>query len=336
VTFIPDVERHLEWYIGTEEPRGKAGGYAIQGAGNIFISQVTGSLSNVIGLPLPEGSRLAALDPARRRRETLDALARQLEFLAGERPVLLLVEDAHWSDPSTQDLVTLVVERAATLRLLIVVTFRPEYQAPWVTNPVATQLALNRLSQAQVTTLLGSLAQGKSLPEEVVDHIAARSDGIPLYVEEMFGALRDAAVMIEAEGGYNLTRPLHEATVPATLQDSLMARLDRVAPAKAVAQAGAAIGREFPYDLLAAVASRQSEAELQSALDRLAESGLVFRRGVAPHATYLFKHSLVQDTAYGSLLRDPRRELHARIAKALTETSKTLTATSQNIGPALE
>jgi class 3 adenylate cyclase len=287
-------------------------------------------IANVIGIPMPEGSRLAALEPTRRRRATLDALARQIELLCSERPVLLLVEDAHWIDPSTQDLVTLLIERTAALPLLIVVTFRPEYQAPWLTNPVATELTLNRLSRAQVLMLLGSLAQGKSLPEDIIDHITARSDGIPLYVEEMFSALRDAGVITETEGGYHLTRPLHETTVPATLQDSLMARLDCIASAKAVAQAGAAIGREFDHKLLAAAADID-DAVLQRGLLNLVAAGLVFARGTPPDALYSFKHALVRDAAYAGMLRSTRQQLHGRIALQLENAPTDVSASQPEI-----
>jgi len=279
-------------------------------------------IANLVGVPLPEGSHLGELEPARRRQATLEALVDQLDTLACHRPVLLLLEDAHWIDPSTQDLIAIAVDRAARLPLLIVVTFRPEYEAPWVADPIATQLALNRLPRAQVTALLASLAPGKALPPEAIEHIAARSDGIPLYVEEMFGALRDSGVLAETESDYHLARPLHDAAVPATLQDSLMARLDRVAPAKLVAQVGAVIGREFEHSLLVAAAGVEVEA-LQKGIADLIASGLVFARGKPPEATYSFKHALVQDAAYGSLLRSHRQRLHARIGEALEAAAST-------------
>jgi len=273
-------------------------------------------IANLLGVPLSEGARLASFEPTRRRQLTLEALAGQLDILTSQRPVLLLLEDAHWIDPSTQDLITLAIERATRLQLLIAVTFRPEYQAPWVGNPIATQLALNRLARAQVTALLASLARYKALPEEAVEHIAARSDGIPLYVEEMFGALCDAGVLAEAEGGYHLARPLHGAVVPATLQDSLMARLDRMAPAKAVAQVGAVIGREFEHGLLAAAAG-MNPAAIEQGIGDLVAAGLIFARGSAPDAVYSFKHALVQDAAYASLLRSRRQALHLRVVDAI-------------------
>lgn len=299
---------------------------------------------SLLGGPRPEDSRLASLDSGRRRQLTLEALADQLAVLTAERPTLLLLEDAHWIDPSTQDLMTLMVERAATMALLVVVTHRPEYLPPWSANPIATQLALNRLPRAQVIGLLASLA-GKPLPEAVVDHIVARTDGIPLYVEEMFGALREGGILAERDEGYFIARPLDGVAVPITLQDSLMARLDRPGSAKEVAQIGAVIGREFSHEILAAVAGIDQSA-LASGLGDLVAAGLIFARGAAPATTYTFKHALVQDAAYGSLLRRRRQELHRRIAEwveaelpALVDQQPELIAhhytEAESIGPAI-
>ena len=207
------------------------------------------------------------------------------------------------------------VDRIKTLPVLLIVTFRPEFAAPWVGRSHVTSLALNRLGERETAAIIARLAGNKVLPADMMAEIVERTDGIPLFVEEMTKAVLEA----ESEGEARRTAaavPSPALAVPASLHASLMARLDRLGPAKEVAQIGATIGRKFSHALLAAVV-RQREAELGSALDRLIAADLLFRQGVPPHATYLFKHALVQDAAYGTLLREPRRALHARIAEIL-------------------
>ena len=207
------------------------------------------------------------------------------------------------------------VDRIADLRVLLIVTFRPEFEPPWIGRPHVTALTLNRLAQRDIDAMIDRVVGNKQLPANIRQDIIERTDGIPLFVEEMTKAVLEA----ESEGEARQTAaavPSPALAVPASLHASLMARLDRLGPAKEVAQIGAAIGREFSHALLAAVV-RKPEAELESALDRLVAAGLLFRQGVPPHATYLFKHALVQDAAYGTLLREPRRALHARIAETL-------------------
>jgi len=280
-------------------------------------------IEHLLGRPLPNGSRFVGMDPEQRRQLTLKALVAQLGRLSRLRPLLLVLEDAHWIDPSTQELVGLAVAQAPALQVLILVTYRPDYNPPWGSNAVATQLALNRLTQGQVRGLLNGLAGEQPLPGEVVEHILARTDGIPLYVEEMFGALRDSGVLVEAEDGYRLARPLEGATVPASLQDSLMARLGSDDTAKLVAQVGAVIGREFRHALLEAIAGLE-EASLRRGLDHLIGVGLVIARGPALEANYSFKHALVQDAAYASLLRSRRQQLHGAIVVHLEQSGDAL------------
>ena len=268
-------------------------------------------------LSLPNDGRYPALelDAPQRRQRTLEALTSQLAGLARQRPVLMIVEDAHWVDPTSLEVFGRTVDQIKTLPALLIVTFRPEFNAPWAGRSHVTSLALNRLGARETTAIIARLVGNKELPADMMAEIVERADGIPLFVEEMTKAVLEA----ESEGEGRRTAaavPSPALAVPASLQASLMARLDRLGPAKEVAQIGAAIGREFSHALLAAVA-RQSEAELGSALDRLIAAGLVFRQGVPPHASYLFKHALVQDAAYGTLLREPRRALHARIAETL-------------------
>ena len=268
-------------------------------------------------LSLPNDGRYPALEltPNQHRQRTLEALASQLAGLARQRPVLLIFEDAHWVDPTSLEVLGRAVDRVKTLPVLLIVTFRPEFAAPWVGQSHVTSLTLNRLGERETAAIIARLVGSKALPADVMAEIVERTDGIPLFVEEMTKAVLEA----ESEGAARRTAaavPSRALAVPASLHASLMARLDRLGPAKEVAQIGSAIGREFSHALLAAVA-RKSEAELGSALDRLVQAGLLFRQGAPPHATYLFKHALVQDAAYGTLLRANRSVQHRRVAEAL-------------------
>jgi predicted ATPase/class 3 adenylate cyclase len=269
-------------------------------------------------LSLPNDGRFPSLDaltPEQRRQRTLEGLASQMATLARRNPVLMIFEDAHWADPTSLEVFSRCVDQIATLRVLLIVTFQPEFEPPWIGRPYVTALTLNRLAQREVDAIIGRLVGNKILPTNIRHDIIERSDGIPLFIEEMTKAVLET----ESQGAAEQTVaaiPSATRAVPASLHASLMARLDRLGPAKEVAQIGAAIGREFSHALLAAVA-RKRDAELQSALDRLIEAGLLFRQGTPPHARYLFKHALVQDAAYGTLLREPRRSLHARIAETV-------------------
>lgn len=247
--------------------------------------------------------------PEQLRQQTLEAIVSRTEAFAAHNPSLIIFEDAHWSDPTSLEVLNLIVDRIRKLRALLIVTFRPEFAAPWMGESHVTALSLHRLTERQSGALIDRIEDGKHLPEQVRRSIIERTDGIPLFVEEMTKAVLEAQG--EAEGQHSTG-----TAVPATLQASLMARLDRLGPAREVAQIGAALGREFSHSLLAAVAEIPG-SELDSALERLAGSGLLLRRGVRPYRVYIFKHALVQDTAYSTLLRERRRALHARIARVL-------------------
>jgi class 3 adenylate cyclase/predicted ATPase len=268
-------------------------------------------------LSLPNDGRYPTLeaDPEQRRQKTLAALGLQLETLTRTSPVLMILEDAHWSDPTSLEAFGRTVDRVRTLRVLLIVTFRPEFEAPWVGQPHVTALTISRLAERDVGNLIDRVVGNKLLPANTRQDIVERTDGIPLFVEEMTKAVLEVGGELEAMQTAAAV-PSPALAVPASLHASLMARLDRLGPAKELAQIGAAIGREFSHALLAAVVPKP-EAELGSSLDRLIRAGLLFRKGVPPHATYLFKHALVQDAAYGTLLRQPRRALHARIADIL-------------------
>jgi class 3 adenylate cyclase/predicted ATPase len=273
-------------------------------------------LADLLSLPASERHPLPNLSPQRKKERTLKALIQQLEGLAREQPVVMVFEDAHWIDPTSRELLDLTVDRVRSLAVLLLVTFRPEFQPPWTGQPQVTMLALNRLDRHDRTVLVEQIAGGKGLPDEVVAQIVDRADGVPLFVEELTKTVLESGLLREEADRYVLDRALPPFAIPTSLHDSLMARLDRLASVRHVAQIGAAIGREFPYALLRTV-SRLPEDELQAALSRLVASELVFQRGTPLDAVYTFKHALVQDAAHGSLLRSSRQQLHAQIAEAL-------------------
>ncbi len=282
------------------------------------MAEVVPLVAALLGIPLGGRYALPQLTSDMLKRRTLEALAGQLAALARIKPVYWLVEDVHWIDPTTREFIGLCLDRIRDFRVFVLVTFRPEFASPWGHLPHVTGLTLNRLARRQCTELIESLCSGKALPAEVLDQIVAKTDGIPLFIEELTKTVLESGLLAERDGHYVLTGPLPPMAIPATLQDSLMARLERLSPVKEVAQVGSAIGREFSYDLLAAVAPAGAN-ELKEALTQLVNAELVFARGEPPDATYVFKHALVQDAAYASLLRARRQQLHARIAKVLEE-----------------
>jgi class 3 adenylate cyclase len=268
-------------------------------------------------LSLPNDGRypIIELAPQQRRQKTLEALTARLVALLKLKPVLMVFEDVHWCDPTSLEALGRTVDRLRTLDVVLIVTYRPEFEPPWIGRPYVTILSLNRLGEREVSAMIARVTGNKSLPEGIRRDIIERTDGIPLFIEEMTRAVLEA----ETEGHARRTAavvPSSVVAVPASLHASLMARLDRLGAAKEVAQIGAAIGREFSHALLASVANKDEKA-LQSAVDALSRAGLLFCQGVPPSATYLFKHALVQDAAYGTLLREPRRALHARIGEIL-------------------
>jgi class 3 adenylate cyclase/tetratricopeptide (TPR) repeat protein len=271
-------------------------------------------------LEVPTGERYPALTltPEVQKRRTLQALVDQLAGLAAQQPVLALYEDVHWVDPSTLELLDLLVERIQPLHALVLITFRPEFQPPWTGQAHVTALTMSRLGRRQGADLVARVTGNKTLPAEIVEQIVARTDGVPLFVEELTKTVLESGLLADKGDHYELSGPLPPLAIPTTLHDSLMARLDRLAPVKEIAQTAAVIGREFSHELLAAL-SPLSEADLSSALGQLVAAELIFRRGTPPEATYSFKHALVQDAAYQSLLKSKRQQLHARIAEALEE-----------------
>jgi predicted ATPase len=282
------------------------------------IAETAPLFASLLSIPTADRYPPLALSPAQQRRLTLAALLDQLEALARQKPVLMLFEDVHWADPTSLEVLDLIVERVRALPVLVLITFRPEYEAPWAGLSHATSITLDRLAAAEVESLAMRVAGGLALPREVMAQIIAKTDGVPLFVEELIKAVLESDLLIQEPQGWRLDGPLPPFAIPATLQDSLTARLDRLAPVKEIAQIGAAIGREFSYPLLRAVAGRD-EAALRAALAQLEEAELLFCSGAPSDARYTFKHALVQDAAYETLLKSRRQILHRRIADALRD-----------------
>ncbi|MCZ6731059.1 MAG: AAA family ATPase [Gammaproteobacteria bacterium] len=288
-----------------------------------LISQATQEI-NVIAplfaslLSIPVEGRYAPLEmtPERQKEATLEALVAQMDGLSRKQPVLLIFEDVHWADPTSLELLGLIVDRAQSVPVLVVITFRPEFSPPWTGHSHVTSLTLNRFSHSLAFKMVDEVTGGKPLPDEVRDQIIEKTDGVPLFVEELTKTVIESGLLEDRGDLYALTAPLPPLAIPSTLHDSLMARLDRLGRVREVAQTAAVIGREFSHGLLAAV-SPLTQNELRDALAQLMDAALIFRRGTPPRVHYVFKHALVQDAAYESLLKSKRRELHGRIAKAL-------------------
>ena len=275
-------------------------------------------LASLLSLPVPDRYSLPAMSPERHRRRMIDAVLALLLAMAAGRPVLLIVEDLHWVDPSTIEFLTLLLDQVPTAPLFALFTARPSFQAPWPARSHLLVLSLNRFTRRQTELMVGNVAGSKSLPPEVVQQIGDRTDGVPLFVEELTKTVLESGLVREVADHFELTGPLLPLAIPTTLRDSLMARLDRLASVKAVAQLAATLGRAFPYELLRAVAPLE-EAALQRELARLVEAELLYQRGVPPEATYVFKHALIQEAAYESLLKSARQQHHQRIAQTLVE-----------------
>ena len=246
----------------------------------------------------------------------MHALLTMLLRIAARQPVLFVMEDLHWVDPSTLEFLSLLVDQGPTARILALLTFRPDFSPPWTGRSHCTQVTVNRLPRRQAVEIIRQVAHGKALPPEVVEQIVAKTDGVPLFVEELTKMVLESGLLQEREDRYELTGPLPPLAIPATLHDSLMARLDRLAMVKGLAQLGATLGREFSYELLQAV-SPWDEGTLQRGLHQLVEAEFLYQRGVPPQATYLFKHALIQEAAYQSLLRSTRQQYHQHIAQVV-------------------
>jgi class 3 adenylate cyclase/tetratricopeptide (TPR) repeat protein len=277
-------------------------------------------IASILSIPCEERYGALTVTPQKHKDETLRSLVDLAEAAARKQPSIVLYEDVHWADPTSLEVLDLLIERVHSFPLLILLTHRPEFRPLWDAHGHVTGLNLSKLMRAQSRSMVSKLVGNKALPADLVEQILAKTDGMPLFVEELTKSILESSQLKEAADRYEYAGPTHSITIPVTLRDSLMARLDRYVQVKEIAQIGAAIGREFSYELIAAVAP-QTKAELDDALERLTASGLAFRRGTPPEATYTFKHALVQDAAYDSLLKTRRQELHRQIAQVIEERS---------------
>jgi len=270
----------------------------------------------LLSIPLAEGYTPLTVSPEQQKQQTLQALLTILLKIAAQQPVLFVMEDLHWVDPSTLEFLTLLVDQGPTARILAFFTCRPDFHPPWTGRSHLTQVTLNRLPRRQAAELTGRVAHGKALSPDVIEHVVAKTDGVPLFVEELTKMVLESGLLQEREERYELTGPLPPLAIPTTLHDSLMARLDRLAAVKGLAQLGATLGREFSYELLQAV-SPWDEDTLHQGLHRLVQAEFLYQQGLPPQATYTFKHALIQEAAYQSLLKRTRQQYHQRIAQVL-------------------
>jgi predicted ATPase len=289
---------------------------ALLSQGRSDLAEALPLIAELLTIPMDGRCKPLELTPQQRKQHTLATLVAQVEGLAADQPVMMLFEDAHWSDPTSLELMDLLVDRVPTLPVLVVVTFRPEFASSWVGRPHVTSLGLSRLLPRHCIAVIAGITDGKALPKEVADQITERSDGVPLFIEELTKAVLESGALVDVGDRYMVTRPLQSVAIPTTLEGSLLARLDRLASARETAQIGAALGRRFSHDLIAAVAAMPPQ-QVEDSLTRLEIAELLYRRGTPPDAEYTFKHALVQNAAYGSLLRSKRQKIHARIAATL-------------------
>jgi|RhiMetdeSRZDD1v2_1073273.scaffolds.fasta_scaffold00425_30 class 3 adenylate cyclase/tetratricopeptide (TPR) repeat protein len=275
-------------------------------------------IASMLSITCEERYGAITITPQKHKDETLRSLVDLAEAVAHKQPTLMVYEDLHWADPSSLEVLDLLIDRVRSFPLLVVLTYRPEFQPRWGAHGHVAGLNMSKLTRAQSSAMVSKLANSKALPAELMQQILAKADGVPLFVEELTKSILESSQLKVQGDRYEYADTTRSITIPATLRDSLMARLDRYMPVKEIAQIGAAIGREFSYEVIAAVSPR-SKTELDDSLERLTASGLAFCRGKPPEATYTFKHALVQDAAYDSLLKSRRQELHRKIARVLEE-----------------
>ena len=314
IDLLERVALHFEREESPPQRLRKLEGFLVQYG--LPLAEAVPLLAAVLSLPLTEDYAPLAVVPEQQKQRTLQTFLTILGRMASQQPVLFVMEDLHWADPSTLELLSLLVDQGPTARILALWTFRPDFSPPWTGRSHLTQVTLHRLPRQQATEMTGRVAHGKALPPEVVAQVVAKTDGVPLFVEELTKMVLESGLLQEREDCYELTGPLPPLAIPTTLHDSLMARLDRLATVKGLAQLGATLGREFSYELLQAV-SPWDEGTLQQGLHQLVEAEFLYQRGLPPQATYRFKHALIQDTAYQSLLRSTRQQYHQRIAQVL-------------------
>jgi len=298
-----------------EEKLSKVEGFLVQYG--LPLDEAVPLFASLLSIPLGDSYSPLNLAPQQQKQRILQVLLDTLMKRASQQPVLFVVEDLHWDDASSLEFLDLLVDQGPTVPILTVLTYRPAFTPPWTGRSHLTPVTLNRLTPKQVADMVEYVA-GKSLPAQVLEQITDRTDGVPLFVEELTKMVLESGLLQEQEDRYELTGPLPPLAIPDTLHDSLMARLDRLSAVKDVAQLGAAIGREFSYELLQAVSPLDGNT-LQRSLAQLVNSELIYQRGLPPQASFLFKHSLIRDTAYESLLKSRRQQYHQQIAQAMEE-----------------
>src|SRR6266540_1202147 len=314
IDLLERVALHFEREESLQQKLSKLEGLVVQYG--LSLAEAVPLFASLLSIPLGADYAPLTVSPEQQKQKTLHALLTILVRIAAQQPVLFVMEDLHWVDPSTLELLSLLVDQGPTARILVLLTFRPDFPPPWTGRSHLTPVTLPRLPRRQTAEMTGQVAHGKALPPEVVEQVVAKTDGVPLFVEELTKMVLESGLLQEREARYDLTGPLPPLAIPTTLHDSLMARLDRLATVKALAQLGATLGREFSYALLQAV-SLWDEGTLQQGLHQLVEAEFLYQQGLPPHATYFFKHSLIQEAAYQSLLRSTRQQHHQRIAQVL-------------------
>jgi class 3 adenylate cyclase/predicted ATPase len=314
IDLLERVALRFEREDSSQQKLRKLEGFLVQYG--LRLAEAVPLFAALLSLPLPADYPPLPMSPEQQRQQTLRALLAILVRIAAQQPVLFVMEDLHWIDPSTLELLTLLIEQGPTARILVLLTFRPDFNPPWRGRTPLTQVTLPRLPRCQASAIMAQVAHGKVLPPEVVEQVVAKTDGVPLFVEELTKMVLESGLLQEWEERYELTGPLPPLAIPATLHDSLMARLDRLAIVKALAQLGATLGREFSYELLQAV-SLWDEDTFRRGLHQLVEAEFLYQQGLPPQATYVFKHALIQDAAYQSLLKRTRQQYHLRIAQVV-------------------
>jgi class 3 adenylate cyclase len=291
---------------------------ALFAQGTNDFSEAVPLLADLLSIPTGDRYPPMNLTAQKRRERMLHALVAQVEGLSARQPVLMVFEDVHWSDPTTRESLDVLIDRIPTLRVLLLITFRPEFAAPWIGRPHVTMLTLNRLPRRQAAEMIVDVTGGKALPKEISNQIVDRTDGVPLFIEELTKAVVESGILTDTGDCYTVSGPVAPPAIPTSLHASLLARLDRLGAARDVAQIAAALGRQFSYELINVV-SAIPHPRLDDALAQLVRAELIFQRGTPPHAEYTFKHALVQDAAYHTLLRSRRQQLHAHIVATLED-----------------
>jgi predicted ATPase len=314
IDLLERVALRFEREESPQQKLGKLEGFLVQYG--LPLAETVPLLAALLSLPLPADYAPLTVSPEQQKQQTLQAFLTILLRIAAQQPVLFVMEDLHWVDPSTLELLSLLVDQGPTARILALLTCRPDFSPPWTGRSHLTQVTLPRLPRRQAAEMTGRVAQGKALPPEVVEQVVAKTDGVPLFVEELTKMVLESGLLQEQAEHYELIGPLPPLAIPTTLHDSLMARLDRLAAVKTLAQLGATLGREFSYDLLQAV-SLWDEDTLRQGLHQLVVAEFLYQQGLPPQAMYHFKHALIQEAAYQSLLRSIRQQYHQRIAQVL-------------------